>query len=434
MCSDRERSTSRPYAHALTYFLLGHDDTQDFGRKFKVAFSGCKDNPCGLTNFHDIGAHRRTRRSTARPKRGFEFYVGGGLGSVPYPAQLFDEFLPEEELLPMSQAVCRVFARLGEKENRARARIKFLVKKLGIEEFKRLVLEERDEAAPRSALDGVPGRPARDRREAAHARRRRSPRARVPAGFDALARRPTCMPQRQAGYVDRRPSRCRSATSPPSRRARVADMARQYTGDTLRTTVDQNLLFRWVSERRSAGAVRRARGARPRPSAGADTITDITSCPGTDTCKLGISSSRGLAGELRQQLTHRSRTSSTRRPRRCTSSAAAASTPAASTTWPTSASWASAATSTAAACRTSSSSSAGSGRTTPAPTAWPSAPSRRSACPKSSSASPTLYVKRASSRARPSSGFVNRIGKKTIRAMVEELHDVPTYEQDPSFY
>ena len=81
-------------------------------------------------------------------KRGFAFYVGGGLGAVPYAAELVDEFLPEEELLPMTQAIARVFARLGEKENRARARIKFLVKKLGIEEFKRLVLEERKTLRP----------------------------------------------------------------------------------------------------------------------------------------------------------------------------------------------------------------------------------------------------------------------------------------------
>src|SRR5436190_3062635 len=65
-----------PYAHATTYFLLGHDDTQDFGRKFKVAFSGCKTNPCGLITFHDIGCIAVMRDG----KRGFEFYVGGGLG------------------------------------------------------------------------------------------------------------------------------------------------------------------------------------------------------------------------------------------------------------------------------------------------------------------------------------------------------------------
>ena len=80
--------------------------------------------------------------------RGFELVVGGGLGAVPQAAQVFDEFLPEEELLPISQAMSRVFARLGERANRARARFKFVVKKLGIEETKRLVLEERAKLRP----------------------------------------------------------------------------------------------------------------------------------------------------------------------------------------------------------------------------------------------------------------------------------------------
>src|SRR3954468_24934026 len=133
-----------PYAHAVTYFLLGHDDTQDFGRKFKVAFSGCKGNPCGLVTFHDIGCIATVRDGV----RGFEFYVGGGLGSVPQTAQLFDDFLPPEELLLMCQAVSRVFARLGERANRARARLKFVVKKLGLEEFKKVVLEERAKLRP----------------------------------------------------------------------------------------------------------------------------------------------------------------------------------------------------------------------------------------------------------------------------------------------
>src|ERR1044071_5604066 len=132
-----------PYAKGLAYFLLGHPDVQDFGRKFKVAFSGCKDESCGLVNMHDMGVIAVKRIENGVDKRGFELYVGGGLGTVPHQAKLFDAFLPEEELLPTAQAISRVFARLGEKKNRNRARIKFLVAQLGIEEFKRLVLEER---------------------------------------------------------------------------------------------------------------------------------------------------------------------------------------------------------------------------------------------------------------------------------------------------
>jgi sulfite reductase (ferredoxin) len=287
-----------PYAHAITFFLLGHDDTQNFGRKFKVAFSGCKDNPCGLTNFHDIGCIARTRTVNGEVERGFELYVGGGLGSVPQSALLFDEFLPEEELLPISQAVARVFARLGEKANRAKARLKFLVKKLGMEEFKRLVLEERATLRPDPrwtafladlhVTDEKPLRPAGKLPPAPH-----------PDGFDRW-RESNVVSQRQDGYV------MATVTLPlgdlTSEQARaLADVARRFTGDTLRTTVEQNLLLRWVSEA-DLPALYAALQAIDLAAAGAGTITDIVACPGTDTCKLGISSSRALAAELGRQL------------------------------------------------------------------------------------------------------------------------------------
>ena len=138
VCSGEAFDTT-PYAHALAFFLLGHDDVQDMGRKFKVAFSGCRQSACGLTSFHDIGAIAATRVSNGTALRGFQLVVGGGLGAVPQAAQLLEDFVPETELLPVSQAICRVFARLGERENRQRARLKFLVKRLGIDEFRRLV-------------------------------------------------------------------------------------------------------------------------------------------------------------------------------------------------------------------------------------------------------------------------------------------------------
>ena len=288
-----------PYANAITYFLLGHPDTQDFGRKFKIAFSGCKDEPCGLTNFHDAGAIARTRIVDGQLKRGFEFTVGGGLGAVPYPAALFDEFLPEEELLPMTQAVCRVFARLGERENRARARVKFVVKKLGIEEFKRVVLEERAKLRPDErwtafladlhVTDEKPLKPGRALGPGPY-----------PPGFDAW-RKSNVRPQAQAGYSTAKVTLPLGDFTPGQGRL-LADLARKYTGDSLRATVEQNMLFRWVvdadlpefyAELSKVGL----------HQAGADSITDVTSCPGTDTCKLGISSSRGLATELHKQLT-----------------------------------------------------------------------------------------------------------------------------------
>lgn len=286
-----------PYANALTYFLLGHDDCQDFGRKFKIAFSGCEGESCGLANFHDMGAVATTRTENGTTLRGFRLFVGGGLGSVPQNAQLFDAFLPESELLPTAQAICRVFARLGEKQNRAKARLKFLVKKLGLEEFKRLVLEERDKLRPDErwtaflsdlhVTDEAPLRAG-------------SP---VPPGTDASFsawQRTNVRPQAQEGYG------AVTITLPlgdfTSDQARaLADLMRKYTGDSLRCTADQNLVMRWVPNG-DLPALRADLQAIGLGTGGAGTITDICSCPGTDTCKLGISSSRSLSSELSRQL------------------------------------------------------------------------------------------------------------------------------------
>src|ERR1700760_1262371 len=107
-----------PYAKATAIFLLGHPDTQNFGRKFKIAFSGCADEACALVRIHDIGAIAAVKTVNGVETRGFAIYVGGGLGTVPQQAKLCEEFLEEKELLPFCQAVCRVFARLGERKNR----------------------------------------------------------------------------------------------------------------------------------------------------------------------------------------------------------------------------------------------------------------------------------------------------------------------------
>jgi sulfite reductase (ferredoxin) len=301
ICRDESFDTT-PYAKACSRFLLGHPDTQDFGRKFKIAFSGCQQHPCGLVTMHDMGAIAKTKIVEGQEKRGFEFYVGGGLGSVPYKAKLFDEFLPEEELLPMAQAISRVFARLGEKRNRARARIKFLIANLGIDEFRRLVLEERRKLSPdprwTSHLGSVkqstenPLKPGVSLNGGER-----------PEGFDAWYET-NVYQQRQPGYVAATVTLPLGDASADQLRA-LADIARRFVKDTLRTTVEQNILFRWVSEADLPEFYRAIR-AIGLGAADAATIVDVTACPGTDTCKLGIASSRGLARELRYRLGEKS--------------------------------------------------------------------------------------------------------------------------------
>ncbi|HEY1800039.1 MAG TPA: nitrite/sulfite reductase [Terriglobales bacterium] len=288
-----------PYALAMAKFLMGHPDTQNFGRKFKPAFSGCAQNACGLTSLHDVGfiAAKRTNEQTGAEELGFQMYVGGGLGAVPYYAKLFDSFIPVEEAMPLTQAVGRVFARLGEKKNRSRARLKFLVQDLGIEKFKQLVWEERkilpyDERWTSLIKDAVKAQetplrlsgiwPAADSED-----------------FKQWLKSNT-RPQKQTGYVTV------TITLPlgditANQLRTLADVVRQYTRETARTTVEQNIVIRWVSLA-DLPELYSALKAMQLNAPGAGALVDIVTCPGTDTCKLGISSSRGLAGELRDRV------------------------------------------------------------------------------------------------------------------------------------
>jgi sulfite reductase (ferredoxin) len=297
VCHD-EAFDITPYAQAMMFFLLGHPDTQDFGRKFKPAFSGCEQHSCGLINIHDLGMLARVKNVDGKLVRGFDMYVGGGLGAIPHPAKLLKAFVTEDEILPLTQAIARVFARLGEKKNRNRARLKFLIEKIGIDEFRRLVFEER-EVLPADerwtdylnelpSYKDIPAKPAYSLNGAAR-----------PAGFDYWYQT-NIYKQKQPNYVVvyiNLPLGDITSTQ----MFKLADIARKYAGDNLRTTVEQNIVLRWVSEADLPDLY-----AELKPlglaEADIDTIIDITSCPGTDTCKLGIASSRGLAAELRTEL------------------------------------------------------------------------------------------------------------------------------------
>ena len=287
-----------PYAQALMTFMLGHPDVQDFGRKFKPAFSGCEHEACGLVQMHDGGYVAKV----VDGRKGFKIVVGGGLGAVPHQAAVLSEFTPVEELLPTMQAVSRVFARLGEKANRNRARIKFLVAKLGIEEFRRLVDEER-QTLPHddrwtSLIENMEATGGEPEGEGAAL-----PPGDRPEGFDDWYAS-NIRAQRQDGYSvvtlnlplgDMTADQARS----------LADIARQFAGNNLRTTVEQNMVLRFVRNQ-DLVTVYNALSDAGLAAPGGETIVDVTSCPGTDTCKLGIAASRGLAGELRQRLAAKS--------------------------------------------------------------------------------------------------------------------------------
>ncbi len=295
-CCKTESFDVTPYSQSMMKFLLGHRDTMDFGRKFKIAFSGCREEACGLLAIHDLGFLAVMRDG----QRGFEAYIGGGLGAVPFQAKLLYEFVPHTEILKLAQAISRVFGRLGEKKQRNKARIKFLVKKLGIDEFRKVVDEELKAvphdlrfdtlAAEVAAWAETPGTSAEPSRR---------PDVTGDDDYDRWIST-NIYPQRQEGY------NIVTITLPlgdlsGDQLRRLADLTSKYAGDNARTTVEQNIVLRWVStiDLPSLYAELKEIGL---SQSGAGTIIDVVSCPGTDTCKLGIASSRGLAGELRNRL------------------------------------------------------------------------------------------------------------------------------------
>ena len=278
-----------PYAQSLTAFLLGHDDAQDFGRKLKVAFSGCEQEACGLVMMHDIGFIARQQIIKGELVNGFKMVVGGGLGAVPHQAKVLEEFVPANEILPVTQAIARVFTRLGEKKNRNRARIKFLVARLGIDEFKKLVYEERSELPYDPRWDAIvdeavsyeddPDKPSVPLNGQAR-----------PEGFDSWLKT-NVYKQRQPGYATVT-VRLPLGDLTSLQGVQLADIARTFVGEHMRLTVEQNIVLRWVSEAdlpKLYAALKEVGLGK----AGAESIADITSCPGTDTCKLGIAASQG---------------------------------------------------------------------------------------------------------------------------------------------
>jgi sulfite reductase beta subunit-like hemoprotein len=285
-----------PYAEATARFFLRHPVCQKLPRKFKIAFSACAHDH-GLVPIHDLGATAVIRGG----QRGFRVTVGGGLGAAPMIAEVLEEFVPESELLRVTEATLRVFDRHGERKNRNKARIKFLVKRLGIDEVRRLVREELATLPPNT--NGFYREPdwSFQEEEATHpsaASLGQNGHAPQP-GFEAW-KRTNAIPQAQPGFS------MAYVTLPigdltVEQFHTLADLARRYAGGKIRTTANQNMVLRWVhnedlpslhAELIEAGLA----------EDGALTLTDVMTCPGADTCSLGVTSSKGLGRAIRDEL------------------------------------------------------------------------------------------------------------------------------------
>lgn len=287
-----------PHAEAAARHFLRHPLSQKLPRKFKIAFSACP-HDYGLIPIHDLGAMAVVQRRNGQERRGFRVSVGGGLGPTPRVADVLEEFVPEEELVRVVEAVLRVFDRLGERRNRNRARIKFLVARLGVKELRRLVRRELQSMPglesglyrlPDLALEETPG----------HLPAGRGLNGRAPAEGFWDWRATNVISQRQEGYAIVQVTLPMGDLTIEQMRF-LAGMARRYAGGRLRTTPGQNLVLRWVHEvdlpLLYADLVEAGLG-----EGGAGGVSNVMACPGTDTCSQAITSSRGLAAVLREGI------------------------------------------------------------------------------------------------------------------------------------
>src|SRR5215210_6292622 len=288
-----------PYAGAYVRYFVRHPTTQIMPRKVKTAFTAT-DEDRAITGIHDIGFIPRVKDG----RRGFEIRVGGGTSIMARVAPTLYEFVGADdgEYLKVTEAVLRIFDRQDWlRKNRARARIKVFVDKYGIDELRRQVEEELegDWVAER---DFNPDPLLFDHDEEANA-------PEPPAGYaspngDASDferwRAANVRPQRQAGFSTVEVQVVRGDLTPAQFRG-LAEIMRRYSGGYARTTVGQNLVLRWVRDE-TVYEVWRALSELGLGEAGAQQVNDVVSCPGTDSCKLGITSSMGLNAAVRERV------------------------------------------------------------------------------------------------------------------------------------
>lgn len=276
-----------PYAHALFQYLLRNPICQEMGRKFKISFSS-SDKDTALSYLHDLGFIPKI----VNGEKGFKIMLGGGLGSQPSHAELLSEFVPVNQIIPTAEGVIRVFDRHGERAKRLKARLKFLIKDLGRDEFMRLVDEEKKALAfhtyeiDTTAFEGAITEPLLE----------------VPSvtidDVDAYEawKKSNVIAQKQAGYVAIG-IKVSLGDFYIDKARLLADLVKNYGANELRFSLRQNILIRNIKEENLPFFYKEL-AKLDFVTLGYNSIADITACPGTDTCNLGIASSTGIAEEL----------------------------------------------------------------------------------------------------------------------------------------
>jgi len=290
-----------PYALGVSRYLLRHPDFHDLPRKFKIAFSGCEnDGDCAVAGIHDVGLIAQVRGNNGTSRRGFKVLVGGGLGSLPTEAATLTDFLPEEELLPTIEAILRVFTETGNRKNKLMARLKFVLRAKGIEEFRRLVAEKRKVSQAPAEVFTVPTPIQPSLVTIAPA-----PLSSSAAGtqndpeYDRWAEH-NLMFQRQAGYGGIW-LKLSAGTFHSKQMRGLADVLEKNELTGVRIAVNQDLVIPWVPFDR-VREIYDELGALDLATPGARTISDVTGCPGATTCNLGITRSLTLAEVLSREL------------------------------------------------------------------------------------------------------------------------------------
>jgi sulfite reductase beta subunit-like hemoprotein len=298
-----------PYALATTRFFLRHPDFHALPRKFKIAFSGCEDDGnCAVAGIHDVGLIARVRGSNGSGRRGFKVLVGGGLGSLPTEAATLTEFLPEEELIPTIEAVLRVFSEHGNRKNKHKARMKFVLREKGIDEFRRLVTEQRARVKTPAERPTMPTPVAPPLVNLLPAVLPANGNGHSDGGLGLAPAttqyekwlRSNAQPQRQPGYAVvwiKLPA----GTVFTAQLRGLADLLDRYKLGAVRIAVSQDLVIPYVPLQHLS-AIHADLRSLDLATPGARTIADVTGCPGATTCNLGITRSLTLADVLAKEF------------------------------------------------------------------------------------------------------------------------------------
>lgn len=279
-----------PYAQAVFAYFLRNPICQEMGRKIKISFSA-NDKDTAYSYIHDLGF---IPKINANGERGFKVLFAGGLGAQPFLANAIHEFLPEDQLIPFTESVLRVFDRYGERTNRNKARLKYLVQKLGLAEVLRLVAEEQIANKVKSFpidLNTVP-QPAIPAQQSVE----------LVNGLDEIHYQQwlatNTMAQKQEGYYGVFVKVLVGDMKTDQVRAFVKAVS-PYVADEIRITQNQGLLLKFVAKS-ALPSLYQALLSVDLAKTGFDSLADITTCPGTDTCNLGISNSMSLAEVLEE--------------------------------------------------------------------------------------------------------------------------------------